>query len=135
MLAGMFGRLSLLVTCIHILLVPSFTSALGTSCTAPLTAGTAAPQDSYWLETIKHQGISAFNPDPATYQVFRNVKDFGAAGDGVTDDTDAINAAMSTGDRCGGAHAVPRPSRLLLSISRLVHTWSRLQSIRTTTRK
>ncbi|KIK21024.1 glycoside hydrolase family 55 protein [Pisolithus microcarpus 441] len=98
----MFGRLSLLVSCIHILLVPSFTSALGTSCTAPLTTGTAAPEDPYWLETITHQGISAFNPDPATYQVFRNVKDFGAAGDGVTDDTDAINAAMSTGDRCGG---------------------------------
>ena len=35
---------------------------------------------SYWLENIKHQGIAAFNPSPSTYQVFRNVKDFGAKG-------------------------------------------------------
>lgn len=34
----------------------------------------------YWLEEIKHQGISAFNIDPSSYQVFRNVKDFGAIG-------------------------------------------------------
>lgn len=37
----------------------------------------AAP---YWLESITHQGISAFNSDPASYQVFRNVKSFGAKG-------------------------------------------------------
>lgn len=34
----------------------------------------------YWYETISHQGISAFNSNPATYKVYRNVKDYGAKG-------------------------------------------------------
>jgi glucan 1,3-beta-glucosidase len=32
----------------------------------------------YWLEDIKHQGLASFNSDPDSYQIFRNVKDFGA---------------------------------------------------------
>ncbi|KAJ7837014.1 exo-beta-1,3-glucanase [Mycena olivaceomarginata] len=52
-----------------------------------LTSSSAAPGDPFWLQSIKHQGIAAFNADPTSYQVFRNVKDFGAKGDGVTDDT------------------------------------------------
>lgn len=47
-------------------------------------------QDMFWMEAIKHQGTSPFNPNTAGYQVFRNVKDFGAKGDGKTDDSDAI---------------------------------------------
>ncbi|SPN99998.1 related to beta-1,3 exoglucanase precursor [Cephalotrichum gorgonifer] len=53
----------------------------------------------FWLEDIAHQGVAPYHSDP-NYQVFRNVKDFGAKGDGVTDDTKAINLAISSGGRC-----------------------------------
>ena len=57
---------------------------------SPVVPGTAAPGEPYWMERIKHQGVAAFNPRPGEYQVFRNVKDFGAVGDGRADDTEAI---------------------------------------------
>ncbi|KAG9310495.1 glycoside hydrolase family 55 protein [Chiua virens] len=78
-----------------------FAFGLGSTCSAPLGSGSAASGDPYWLESIQHQGTSPFNLDPTSYQVFRNVKDYGAKGDGITDDTAAINAAMSSGGRCG----------------------------------
>ncbi|KAI6841775.1 glycoside hydrolase family 55 protein [Hortaea werneckii] len=61
---------------------------------------TAQESCDYWLADIKHQGLAAFNSNPSGYQVFRNVRDFGAKGDGVADDAPAINAAISSGGRC-----------------------------------
>jgi glucan 1,3-beta-glucosidase len=49
--------------------------------TSPKPSPTGTPGCApYWQENIKHQGLASFNPDPESYQVFRNVKEFGAKG-------------------------------------------------------
>jgi hypothetical protein len=56
----------------------------------------------FWMETIgpQYHGTDPFVNDPY-YTVFRNVKDYGAVGNGTVDDTDAINSAIAAGNRCG----------------------------------
>ncbi|KAK3324790.1 pectate lyase superfamily protein-domain-containing protein [Cercophora scortea] len=56
----------------------------------------------YWVEQMPHMGqIPYGGAANNNYKVFRNVKDYGAVGDGKTDDTAAINLAISDGGRCG----------------------------------
>ncbi|KAF6820941.1 class V chitinase [Colletotrichum plurivorum] len=55
--------------------------------------------DDYWLPKFATSGKAPLMP--GDYEFFRDVKKFGAKGDGETDDSDAINAAVSAGNRCG----------------------------------
>ncbi len=49
----------------------------------------------FWYETITHNGISPFISGGASWTVFRNVKNYGAKGDGSTNDAAAITSAMT----------------------------------------
>ncbi|KAL8276347.1 hypothetical protein RQP46_011272 [Phenoliferia psychrophenolica] len=93
-------KLSQLASALISLGTASLTSALGSKCNgATLGGGTAASSAPYWYETINHLGSSPYAQ--ANYKTFRNVKSYGAKGDGVTDDGPAIAAAISDGGRCG----------------------------------
>lgn len=64
-----------------------------------ITLNTTASDAPFWLAEINHQGLAPF-ANTSAYPVFRNVRDYGAVGDGVHDDTAAINMAMNSSTRC-----------------------------------
>lgn len=64
-----------------------------------ITLNTTASDAPFWLAEINHNGLAPF-ANTSSYPVFRNVKDYGAVGDGVHDDTAAINLAMNSSTRC-----------------------------------
>ncbi|KAB5517285.1 pectate lyase superfamily protein-domain-containing protein [Coniochaeta sp. 2T2.1] len=62
--------------------------------------GRQTSSGTFWMASTARRGIVPWG-DNSTYAVFRNVRDYGATENGVTDDTAAIKRAMMDGKRCG----------------------------------
>lgn len=82
------------------------TTSVSTTSQASL-APAPSVSSNYWYANIDHSKDTIYTGNqtglvPANYVVFRDVTQYGAVGDGTTDDTVAINNAMADGARCGG---------------------------------
>ncbi|KAI9699208.1 MAG: hypothetical protein M1820_007287 [Bogoriella megaspora] len=71
------------------------------SSNVPFRLQTRQSGSNWWLANINRRNTIPYGNYNSSYKIFRNVRDYGAKGDGTTDDTEAINNAISDGNRCG----------------------------------
>jgi hypothetical protein len=76
--------------------LPTITQARGIE-----AQNSQAASRGYWCETITHNGINPTIWKSKRWAVFRNVMDYGAMGDGATDDMAAVQKAIDAGDSSG----------------------------------
>ncbi|KAG8160771.1 hypothetical protein KVR01_009035 [Diaporthe batatas] len=75
-------------------------SQLHSNSMAVLSDDMSVTAETWWMAQQQQLGSAPFAP-ASNYKVWRNVMDYGAKGDGKTDDTAAINRAISDSQRCG----------------------------------
>lgn len=73
----------------------------------PLAGFFAVAAHAFWLGDIPHQGVAPYAS--SGYPVFRDVRKYGAVGDGNADDTAAIQRAIDDGQTCGRGCVSPDP--------------------------
>jgi hypothetical protein len=103
-----------LLTLASLLSSVAFVAGLGTSCSTPLSGGTAAAGAPYWLETIAHQGKAPYSSNPSSYKVFRNVKVSIIEKIVTYSNECSIDTICSQGLWCKGLSIHDRPTGVLL---------------------
>ena len=72
---------SIMLSVAYVLLLLGLVNAVPMPGSLDVTSHLAARSSDYWVADIKRQGTVPFGNNTSSYQIYRNVKDFGATGE------------------------------------------------------